>query len=250
MMPHLELLWQPRPQQWPLTGTDVHVWAANLEQPATRISSLQQILSRLEQARAAQFKFEKGRNQFITGRSLLRTILGSYLQLNPAQLRFQYNARGKPSLESSSAQGPLHFNVAHSKDLILIAVTRACPVGVDVEHLHPVNDFKDIAARFFTSGETTKLISAPADQQMVAFFNLWTRKEAYLKATGDGISGGLKEVEISCLPEEPAQILAISKNEEAAKRWTLSELNPAHGYAAAVAAEAKDLRLSCWQWPL
>ena len=177
-----------------------HVWAAGLDQPAGQISSLEQILSPDEQDRAQKFKFENSRERFIVGRSLLRTILGSYLQVNPTQLRFIYSPRGKPSLENIFGHGALHFNVAHSQNLILIAVTRACPLGVDVEWANPIKDFEDIADRFFSKNETAKLKAAPADQRMAAFYSLWTRKEAYLKATGEGLSDALGEVEFTFLP--------------------------------------------------
>jgi 4'-phosphopantetheinyl transferase len=128
-------------------------------------------------------------------------------------------------------------------------VTKACAVGVDVEWIHPMNDAEDIAARFFSPREAAKLMALTNEQLIPAFFNLWTRKEAWLKATGDGLSEMLKEVEVSFLPDEPARVLAISGNREAAERWTLSGLTPASEFTAAIAAEARDLQFSCWQWP-
>jgi 4'-phosphopantetheinyl transferase len=248
-MPNLELSWNLSPDHSPLAEKDVHIWAANLDQPVQRISQLEKLLSSDEMNRARQFKFEKDRNRFIAGRGLLRTVLGSYLNAEPAQLDFTYSPRGKPALKIPSGHGTLHFNVAHSKDLILIALARACAVGVDVEWIHPISDIEDIATRFFTNREAGELTALPHDERMTAFFSLWTRKEAYLKATGDGISEMLKDVEISFLPEKPAQVLAISGNAQAAERWTLLNLAPASGFAAALAAEAKDLCFSCRQWP-
>jgi 4'-phosphopantetheinyl transferase len=247
-MPNLELSWNRSQQHSPLAENDVHIWAANLDQPVQRISQLEKILSSDEVNRARQFKFEKDRNRFIAGRGLLRTVLGSYLNAEPAQLDFTYSPRGKPALKASSGHGTLHFNVAHSKDLILIALTRDCAVGVDVEWIHPISDIEDITTRFFTNREAAELMALPQDERMTAFFSLWTRKEAYLKATGDGISEMLKDVEISFLPEKPPRILAISGNAQAAERWTLLDLTPASGFAAALAVEAKDLQFSYWQF--
>jgi 4'-phosphopantetheinyl transferase len=247
--PDFALLWDLPPDQRQLTDQNVHIWTASLKKPAEHISSLEQMLSPDEQARAQHFKFETDRNRFITGRGLLRTILSSYVQVDPAQLRFTYSKRGKPTLEYGPGHEPLHFNVAHSKNLILIAVTKACAVGVDVEWIHPMNDAEDIAARFFSPREAAKLMALTNEQRIPAFFNLWTRKEAWLKATGDGLSEMLKEVEASFLPDEPARVLAISGNTEAAKRWTLLGLTPASEFTAAIAAEARDLQFSCWQWP-
>jgi 4'-phosphopantetheinyl transferase len=248
MSPPLTLHWDFPPNQRLLTDRRVHVWAANLDKPAERISSREQILSRDEQKRAQQFKFEADRNRFVAGRGLLRNMLSSYLQTDPAKLRFKYSKRGKPDLEGIPERDTVYFNVAHSKDLILIAVTRACAVGIDVEWIRPMSDAEDIAARFFSARETAKLMAGPKDRRTSAFFSLWTRKEAWLKATGDGISEMLNEVEVSFLPDEPAKVLAISGNVEAARRWTLLDLSPAPGFAAAVAVEARDLQFSCWQW--
>jgi 4'-phosphopantetheinyl transferase len=214
------------------------------------MASFEQILSQDERTRAKQFKFEADRNRFIAGRGLLRNILSSYLQTDPAELRFKFSKRGKPSLEGMPEQDTVYFNVAHSKDFILIAATRACAVGIDVEWIRPIDDAEDIAARFFSPRETARLMALPKDRRTSAFFSLWTRKEAWLKATGDGISEMLNEVEVSCLPDEPAKVLAISGNVEAAQRWTLLDLSPAPGFAAAVAVEARDPQFSCWQWPL
>jgi 4'-phosphopantetheinyl transferase len=246
--PSPPLLWSFPPKQWALKNWDVHVWAESLKKPAEHILPLEQMLSRDERTRAQQFKFEADRNRFIMGRGLLRTILSSYVQAGPAQLCFMYSKRGKPALRDIRGQGELHFNVAHSKDVILIAVTRACAVGVDVEWIRPISDAGDIASRFFSPREAAKLMALPNDQRIPAFFNLWARKEAWLKATGDGLSEMLNEVEVSFLPEEPANVLAISGNVEAAERWTLLGLTPAPNFAAAAAAEAKDLQFSCWQW--
>jgi 4'-phosphopantetheinyl transferase len=247
--PDFALLWDLPPNQRHLADRDVHIWAASLNKSAEQISSLQQIFSPDERNRARQFKVERDRNRFIAGRGLLRKILGSYMQVAPAQLQFTYSKRGKPALEGRSGQGPLHFNVAHSKDLILIAVTRACAVGIDVEWIHPISDAEEIAARFFSRREAAKLMAQVNERRIPAFFNLWTRKEAWLKATGDGLSEMLREVEVSFLPEEPASVLAISENIEAARRWTLLGLTPATEFAAAIAVEAKDLQFSRWQWP-
>jgi 4'-phosphopantetheinyl transferase len=246
--PDFALLWDFPPEQRHLTDYEVHIRAASLKKATDSISALEQILSPDEQARAQQFKLEADRNCFIAGRGLLRTILSSYAEMDPAQLQFTYSKRGKPALSNISEQGTLYFNVAHSKDLLLIAVTRACAVGIDVEWIRPINNAEEIATRFFSPREAAKLMALANDQHIPAFFNLWTRKEAWLKATGDGLSEMLREVEVSFLPEEPARVLAISGNEEAAQCWTLLELTPASGFAAAVAVEAKGLQFSYWQW--
>lgn len=249
MTPNFEWNWGLPPDQWPLGERDVHVWAASGDVSGERICFLQRTLSPDELERAERFHFDRDRNLFIASRGMLREVLGSYWQTSPAQLAFTYNPQGKPSL-NSFVPFPLHFNVTHSAGLILIAVTRVCPIGIDVEPARAMNDSEKIAREFFSAREVSELNSLPEEQRAAAFFNLWTRKEACLKATGDGLSERISEMEISFLPGQPAQVRAISGNAQAAAKWTLEELTPAAGFAAAIAAPARDLKLSCWRWPV
>jgi 4'-phosphopantetheinyl transferase len=246
-MSKLQLLWDPPPEQWQLDAGDVHVWAAQLDQPPERLSSFEQTLSPDELERAARFHFEIHRSRFIAGRGTLRAILGTYLQIEPAQLRFVYSERGKPALTGLPGNHALHFNLAHSEGLILIAVTRACPLGVDVERIGPATDATDIACEFFSPREAAGLRALAGDKRRLAFFNLWTRKEACLKASGAGISEMLAQMEVSFLPGEPPRVLAISGNSQAGAAWILAALSPAAEFTGAVAAEAEGLRFSYWQ---
>jgi 4'-phosphopantetheinyl transferase len=232
-----------------LTNDSVHVWVASLDLSAAKISSLKETLSRDECARAERFHSERDQNRFIAGRGLLRAMLGSYLDTPPEQLEFSYSPQGKPALANAPGPNELHFNLAHSRDLIVIAVTRACPVGVDVEWVRPVNEAEGIAERFFSPGEVAKLKALPEAQRLTAFFNLWTRKEACLKATGEGLEK-LEQIEVSFLPDDPARVLAISGNASAAQSWMLVELAPAPGFVGALATPARGLELSCRPWPL
>src|SRR5207302_8233420 len=136
----------------------------------------------------------------------------------------------------------LHINLAPSDGLALVAVTRVCPVGVDVERIRPLRDAEGIIERFFSPRESAALKALPADQKPVAFFNLWTRKEAWLKATGDGIGESLNQSEVSLLPDEPARFLSILGDTQVAAAWTLQDLSPAAGFKAALAAPAQGLR--------
>jgi 4'-phosphopantetheinyl transferase len=246
-MPELEINWPPPTAFSPLAGMDVHLWAAPLDLPAASLAAFASTLSPDEQARAARFHFERDRDRFIAGRGFLRAVLGRYLQTDPSQLKFAYSPRGKPTLAASPGN-ELHFNLAHSAGLALLAVTCACPLGVDVERIRPLRDAEGIIERFFSPRESTTLKTLRADQKPVAFFNLWTRKEAWLKATGDGIGESLNQSEVSLLPDEPARFLSILGDTQAAAAWTLEDLNPADGFKAALAAPALDLDLRCWRW--
>jgi 4'-phosphopantetheinyl transferase len=232
----------------PLAGKAIHVWAAPLNGVPESLEKFTATLSPEEKERAQRFKLDKLRNRFIAGRGTLREILGHYLQIKPLDLRFAYSANGKPMLAEKLADSGIHFNLAHSGDLAVVAITRVGEIGVDVEQIRPIKNVEDLVARFFSSRENEQFQKIPADEKPAAFFNLWTRKEALLKATGEGITGSLKLVEVSFLPGTPARLLAISGDAPKAGRWRLQELLPAIGFTGAVAIEARDVVVKCARW--
>jgi 4'-phosphopantetheinyl transferase len=238
------ITWSPAAATATLGSADVHIWAAPLVLPAEQFANFAATLAVDEQERAEKFRFERHRNRYIAGRGALREILGRYLQRKPATLRFIYSERGKPALDGPS---DLHFNLAHSDNLALIAVTRAAPVGIDVERVRLVKDAADLVARFFSTRENEVFQSLAEDRKAAAFFNLWTRKEALLKATGEGIAGGLNQVEVSLLPGEPAKLLAIGGDTKKAEEWTLETFNPAEGFVGALAMPRRGVQLQCWR---
>lgn len=249
-MSNLELLWSRPPNHWRLNVGDVHIWASCLNRPVEQISSFKKTLSPDESARAERFHFDRDRSRFIAGRGILREILSSYLEMSPSQLRFVYSLRGKPGLANCPAFPELYFNVTHSNDLILIGVTQACTMGLDVEERRSLNDADDIAAHFFSAREAAAFKALPKEGRELAFFKLWTRKEACLKAAGLGLQEVMDGFEVSFLEGEPAKVLAASDNLPKAASWTLEELYPAQGFVAAVAMPTKGLFFHCWQWPL
>jgi 4'-phosphopantetheinyl transferase len=220
-----------------------------LQQTAAKTLGFAMILSRDEAARADRFRCDRDRDRFISGRGLLRTILASYVNGNPARLKFDYGPNGKPALSEPDRSCAVHFNLAHSDNLVLVAVSRTWEIGIDIERLHPLADAEGIAQRFFTKMECDGLRNLPDSQKLPAFFNLWTRKEACLKATGDGIIDFLRQVEVSFLADEPARLIRLPGAIEAVHNWILREMNPAPGFVGALAAPAHDLCLSCWRWP-
>jgi 4'-phosphopantetheinyl transferase len=227
---------------------DVHVWAAVLEASPETLNRFAATLSSTESERAARFRFERDRRRFIVGRGMMRAILGGYLSADSRAIEFACGPRGKPTLAGPFAEGGLHFNLAHSEELALLAVTRAGPVGVDVERIRETAEAQELAARFFSARETAALQGLAAEQKAAAFFNLWTRKEAWLKATGEGIAHSLHRVEVSFLPEEPARLVNLPADLAGNTRWTLHDLAPAPCFAAALAVAAKQVRIHCWAW--
>ncbi len=254
MNQHITILADPK-INWPappallsLGAREAHVWAATLAQSAEHVSLYQQMLSPDELARAGKFHFDRDRKRFITGRGLLRSILGRYLDREPRQIQFKYGARGKPTLGGYAGDEPLHFNLAHSDDLMLLALTRGCAVGVDVERLRTLDGAEDIAERFFSALESSRLRALPNIKKPAAFFNLWTRKEAWLKATGEGIAESLNQVQVSFLADEPARLVSLFGDTQAGRHWHLCELNPAAGFVAALAVTGGETQVKCWHW--
>ena len=231
-----------------LDNNEVHVWRASLDLTASHVQILQQTLAPDERARAERFYFQKDRAHFIVARGLLRVILGRYLDRPPDQLRFCYNSNGKPALAKEFNRDTLCFNLSHSHGLALFAVTRGRELGVDLERVRPHLADEQIAERFFSPREVAMLRALPTNMRTEAFFNCWTRKEAYIKARGEGLSFPLDQVDVSLAPGEPVALLSAKADPHEASRWSLQELAPGPSYAAALAVEGHDWRLRCWQW--
>jgi 4'-phosphopantetheinyl transferase len=242
-------LWSSPPETLVVDRDEVHVWRAALDQSASQVQDFLHILAPDEQARAARFYFARDRQHFIVARGVLRSILGCYLNQVPESLAFCYSAHGKPALAEQSARDAIHFNVSHSNELALYAITRGRQVGIDIEHIRLDLAVAEIAGRFFSRREVAKLRTLPAEIQREAFFRCWTRKEAYIKALGEGLSLPLDQFDVWPASGEPDTAPGAQRDPSEASGWSLQELMPAPGYAAAVAVGGRDWRLVCWQWP-
>jgi len=210
----------------------IHVWPVRLTASDPALAELESVLAPDEKDRAARFRFERHQRAFIIARGALRTLLAGYLNQPPASVRFDYGSKGKPALVLPEG---VHFNLSHSADLAAFAFTRACDIGIDVERIQPVPDMQDVARRFFCAAETAELASLPEPQRELGFFHCWTRKEAYIKATGEGLSAPLDQFQVSLQPGAPARIFHLSGDAEAAAAWNLLDLDLTPGYAAALA---------------
>jgi 4'-phosphopantetheinyl transferase len=203
-------------------------------------------LSDDEKERALRFHFDVHRNRFITGRGFLRRVLAEYLAVDPGQLRFAYADRGKPALIEPTRGRCLGFNLSHSAGIALLAVGRDRMIGVDVERLRAVPDAEQLAERFFSARERAAFRAIDRDERNLAFFRCWTRKEAFIKAVGDGLSYPLQEFDVTLAPDQAVQLLSIRGASSAARNWTLRELLPAPGYVAALAVEGRPFAVECW----
>jgi 4'-phosphopantetheinyl transferase len=244
----IDSTWRSPRRDHILLDGEVHVWRAGIDQRASKFAPFQQILAADEQARADRFHFERDRHRYIVARGILRTLLGSYLNLAAVDVRFVYNEYGKPSLDPALRQNDLHFNVSHSGDLALFAIARHAQVGVDIEFIRSNIEYGQIAQRFFSPEEQHALSLLPVTEIGIAFFRCWTRKEAYIKARGQGLSIPLDQFTVSLGADEPASLLHYQNDPQEAARWSLYDLAPGAGYAAALAVEAHHRQVRSWDW--
>jgi 4'-phosphopantetheinyl transferase len=247
--------WPAPPANPTLHPGEVHVWRAALDGDAARVARLEQTLSEDERQRAGRFRFPRDRDHFIVARGVLRTILGAYLGLPSEMLRFQYGPQGKPDLTADTllraaasglAEPPLCFNLSHSGGIVLYAVAHGREVGIDVEHIRADVVQEPVAERFFSPREVTTLRALPLDLQPRAFFACWTRKEAFVKARGEGLSLPLDAFDVSLLPGEPAALLGTRGDARDLSRWSFHELPLGPTHAAALVVEGDGCRLRCW----
>lgn len=243
-------LWLTPAEQPALGAREVHVWRASLEQPGVIVENLRRLLSRDEQGRADRFHFEKDRSHFIVARAGLRRLLGRYLEIKPAELQFAYGDYGKPHLASAMVDQPaeLKFNLAHAGGLAVYAFTTIGEIGVDLERVNPEFAGDAIARRFFSAAEVACLDRVPPHVRVLAFFNCWTRKEAFIKAKGLGLSLPLDQFDVTLTPGQTATILSTKWDECEAGRWSLRALDIGVGFVGAVALEAHDWQLTCWEF--
>jgi 4'-phosphopantetheinyl transferase len=235
----------PPPAGRPAAG-EIHVWRAELDWTPDVLDGAGDSLSPDERERAARLRFPAHRDAFIAARVFLRAVLARHLGTDAADLRFGATVHGKPFLAQPAAS--LRFNLAHSGGLAFVAVSAAGEVGVDVERVRAGLDLDGIARRFFRPEEAAALaVLAPA-QRTEAFFAVWTRKEALLKALGKGIAGGVDRFGVTVDPAAPARVVAAVGGPVEAARWWVADLPAGDGYRAAVAAPGAPRRLRTWRW--
>jgi 4'-phosphopantetheinyl transferase len=207
---------------------------ARLDVDSDRVEALSELLSGAEQARASRFVFARERRRFIVARGRLRELLSERLGLPPEAIEFTYGPHGKPEIAPACADSQLRFNLSHARDLAVYAFAQGRAIGVDVEWVHPIDDAGDIAARVFTASEREAYFSLEPRERLEAFFHCWTRKEAFVKAQGDGLSRALSDFDVSVVPGEPARILRVGDMPGERSGWTLHAIAPAPGFVGAV----------------
>jgi 4'-phosphopantetheinyl transferase len=231
--------WQAPDEQWPPLGADeVHAWLFPLDAPVRPIDDLALLLDDAERQRAARFVFERDRRRFIAGRGMLRLLLGRHAGIDPARLAFALGPQGKPSIATPAVSTPLEFNLSHSQGWALLGVGHGGVIGVDIEVHRDIPEAEQIAASHFAPNELRQFLALPASQREAGFFACWTRKEAYVKALGGGLTVPLDRFEVAFVPGDKPRLRSIDESEQAAREWTLWDIDVGHGMTAAVIVHA------------
>ncbi len=220
-----------------LAPDEVHVWHSLLAGQSDDQEYYRQLLSPDETARAQRFRFESDRNSFIIARGTLRELLGQYLTIPPGELRFSYSAFGRPSVADINTPEGFDFNISHSGGVALMAFSMGRQVGIDVENVRRDFGTAEIAERFFSVAERAALQQLPEEERHTAFFRCWTRKEAFIKALGEGLSHPLDQFDVSLDPDTPAALLATRPDATEVQRWELYDIQIPGDYVAALALE-------------
>ena len=224
------------------TATEVHLWGCSLDLPTASLDEAYAVLAGDEIERARRYKFTRDQRRFVAARSFLRRTLAEYVSVSPPDLSFVYGTYGKPGLSPGPDGARVEFNLSHSGDVAILAITEGAVVGVDVEQVVPISNLQGMASRFFSMYENAALNQMPPETRDFAFYCCWTRKEAFLKALGHGLAHPLDSFDVSLDVTYP-RLVAVRRDREAPSQWTLFHLCPVPGYVAAVAVKGSGARI-------
>ncbi|MGB8540676.1 MAG: 4'-phosphopantetheinyl transferase superfamily protein [Candidatus Acidiferrales bacterium] len=238
-----EVQWTSPVETPQLPDSEVHIWRASLEMDSATLIRIRRTLAEDEKARSERFIFDRDRNHFIAGRGILRELVGRYLQRPPQTIDFVYGPRGKPALANGGSRHPICFNISHSHGLAVIGIAREREIGIDVELIRPEFTVEEIAKRYFSVKEVDELNTLPSELRPEGFFHCWTRKEAYIKAKGDGLHIPLDSFDVSLSPGLPAEL-----NSPDRLRWSLRSFAPSPGYVGAIVGEGNNWRSRYLSW--
>ena len=242
----MKCFWPLPPAEIDLPAGEVHLWSARLEPPEDVLRQFEGLLSEDERCRADRFRAGRLRDHYTAGRGTLRMLLARYLRTDPASFSLSYQPHGKPELGPPWNAYGVEFNLSHSHDLAVYAFTRGREIGVDVEYIRPMPNAAELMERFFSPEEVQQWRQMPAQRQLAAFYQGWTRKEAWLKAVGSGLSFPLNEFCVTL--DDPARVLSIRGDREEAAQWWLESSEPSDGYVAAVATRGQARAVRKWRF--
>ena len=242
--------WSTTPGSLSLQPEEVHIWRVNLMQSEPMIARCRELLPADEIARAERFHFERDRRRFAVSHAMVRDVLGRYLGIGPQELRFVFGAKGKPEIAEEFNSLGLKFNLSHSGEFALMGVSIKLTMGIDIEEIRPDFGGQEIAERFLSPYEVATLLSLPQHQRADAFFYCWTRKEAYIKAQGDGLSLPLDSFDVTFAPGTAPALLRVAEDPNEVARWKLYDIDSGPGYKAALMIEGKHHHLQYFDWHL
>jgi 4'-phosphopantetheinyl transferase len=234
---------------WSIENKEVHVWQAYVDVETLREVENLGSLCAEEQTRADRFRFAKDRDLYLVGRSMMRAVVGGYLGRQPHEIRFTHSPYGKPGLPADFGTD-LRFNLSHSHKLALLAVTRGNEIGVDIEFMRASAMEGNIADTVFSSQELVTFNSLSPELKQRGFFNGWTRKEAFIKAKGQGLSMALDQFDVSLDPSQSARLVSIRPDATELDRWSLRDLELSDGYVGAIVVGTQDWHLKRYTWPI
>ena len=232
------------PRRLSLSPESLHIWYVKLLGTRKLETALASLLSNDERDRSGSFRYVEDRRRFTFSHGTLRVLLGRYTAVAPRDIVFRYTPTGKPYL--SAPRVGVQFNMSHSGDMATYAFSNCCQLGVDIEQIRPMPELLSIAMRFFSPKEYAELVSLEPACRTVAFFNCWTRKEAYLKATGAGLSVSLSSFRVSLRPDQPPTLIRPPSSSLARRRWQVRSLSPSSNHVGAVVFEGRDRALQEW----
>lgn len=224
-----------------LTDRDVHIWRANLQPDAISMVRSQLVLSSAELDKANRQYFDRDRLRSIMARGYLRHIMAKYLATEASEIRFCYTEKGKPFVDASQNPSGLTFNISHSANMFVCAVAKNRQIGIDVEQIREIRTLNGMIRIALSTKEQATFALLPKQDQVFAFFNSWTSKEAYLKAVGVGIAFGLQAVEVVFDPTRAVELLRINGDQAQVASWTIKRISPRSGYIAATVVEGRNL---------
>lgn len=233
-------IWQKPDNFISLSSSDVDIWCVKLHSFSTHVLALSGFLSSEEKNRSEKFRFDRDKLRSVVSRGILRLILSEYLEQPPAQIKINSGSQGKPALFGQENGHTLQFNLSHSHETVLYGITRIGEIGVDVEKVREVPDFEKIIGQFFSPRERVAFEELSPAQKMRAFFTCWSRKEAFMKAKGDGFSLPLDQFDVSILPDQPAALLATRWDPLEVNHWSLSDIWIDENHAAAMAVHTSS----------
>ncbi len=232
----------------PISPDEIHVWRINFENINCDLTGHSKIISPEEKYRADKFHFEKDKTRFIIRHSILRSVLGRYLLRKPESIQFEYNTHGKPALKGNLYNTGIQFNLSHSNNLALIAIVLNREIGIDIEHINANIDYENIAIQYFSENEISELRSLPSQQQLIAFYNCWTRKEAYIKALGQGLAIPLSTFDVTLTPNKPAALLKTIHQSLPHNCHSIANIRPHLDYIAAAVVPGQIAQVKYWGW--